>query len=766
MKDSLYKYKDPTLPIAVRVEDLIDRMTVQELVAQTISVGRATLLPDAKQQKEVLDSGKICNPELIELLKFGMGSFQLPGRELTPRDSARYRNILQKHLLENTRLGIPALSQEEGLNGHLAKGATMFPKPIAMASSFDPDLVKQVYSAIGKEIRARGGHQVFTPVLDLGRDPRWGRFEETYGEDTYLTTQLAKAAVRGLQGDICGVADDHVIASPKHFAGYGQCDGGRNFAPEHITTRQLFDEILPPFEAAVREAGALGIMPSHAEIDGVPCHGNPWLLQEILRKQWGFQGIVVSDYDDVLRLHILHKVQDSKKAAAVAGLFAGVDMDVPVGSAFTALVEAATENEAVLATLKTAVRRILTLKFRLGLFETPYVDPEEAQAVTNCAEHQEIARKIAEESVVLIKNQDGILPLQPEQIKTIAVIGPNAHPVEFGGYSSRPNIGISVLDGVRDAFPTAEILYEPGCRITKTSSAIETEMDMELSNPELSPLEEEAQAIEQAVAAARKADVVILCVGGTPNTSREAVTLEKHYGDNANLDLLGCQNLLIEKLAETGTKIITIILGGKPVSGDCVYENSSAVLQGWYLGQETGRALADILLGNTAPSGRLPVTVVRNAGHLPGYYSQKATGFLKEYLFEKEGPRFCFGYGLSYTTFRYDNLRLEKDTIRLGESTTVLIDVTNTGKRPGVETVQLYLSDQIACVTRPVEELKGFARVCLAPGQTKTVALTITPEDLSFTGLDYKKIQEAGTTLVRVGPNCMEWSQTILTVVE
>ena len=757
-------YKNPAFSVEERVEDLLERMTVEELVAQTVSIGGATSFESEEEKDKVIRTGQIQNEALKELLKSGMGSFQLPGKELGSIESAIYRNILQKYVIENTRLSIPVLSQEEGLNGHLAKGSAMFPKPIGLASSFDVELLEQVYSVIGTEIRARGGHQVFTPVLDIGRDPRWGRFEETYGEDTYLTSQLAKAAVKGLQGSDHGVADGHIIASPKHFAGYGQCDGGRNFAPTVIPLRMLYDEILPPFQAAVEEAGALGIMPSHSEIDGVPCHGNPWLLRDVLRNQWGFKGIVVSDYNDVSRLNILHHVTGSMEEAAVAGLKAGVDMDLPIGSAYLTLVETAQNNKDVLELLKEAVGRILTLKFQLGLFENPYVDPEYAGVLVNCAEHKNIARKAAQKSIVLLKNEDNILPLSPESTKTIAVIGPNADPVEFSYYSARPNIGVSILDGVRNALPDAEIIYEQGCRITRKVQVMETELDVEARNPVLYTAEEEAESINKAVEAAKKADTVVLCIGGSPSTSREAVTLEKHYGDNADLDIPGCQKELMRRILETGKKVIVVLINGKPFSCEYVYENAAAVLEGWYLGEETGNAVADILFGKVNPSAKLPVTIVRNVGHLPGYYGQKGTGFLKGYLFEVNKPHFCFGYGLSYTTYQYKNVRLEKDCIKLGETVSAMVDVTNTGSMAGEEIVQLYLSDEEASVTRPVQELKGFQRVFLMPGETKTVRFTITPKEMSFTGIDYKKVQEPGITYVRIGCNADEYQEVVLNV--
>ena len=745
------------MEIEKKVESMLNQMNLDEKIAQTRTIPTNDFILDDEEKRLMFSKGELQSERIKKALQFGLGAFQLPGKNLSIEESVQYRNILQKYLKEHTRLGIPALVHEECLNGQLAKNSTMFPKPIAMASSFNVELVEQVYDVIGKETRARGGHQAFTPVLDLGRDPRWGRIEETYGEDTCLVSEIGLAAVKGLQGGKDGVEKGHIVASPKHFAGYGQCEGGRNFAPTNLTERYLRDHVFPPFEKAILEGGALGIMPSHAEIDGVPCHGNPWLLRTVLRDEWGFEGIVVSDYGDVERLEILHHIVDNKQEAAVRGLCSGVDIDAPSGGAYSELKEIIKNNPKLEKTLDEAVRRILKLKIKLGLLDEIYVDEKHAKDIVNRDEHKGIALKIAEESVVLLENRNQTLPLYEANLKKVAVIGPTADPVEFGYYSERPNVGVSILDGIRNkAKGKFEVEYEQGCGLTREKYAMETETDVILKNPTLFTLEEEAEKIEKAVQTAKKSDVVILCLGGSPDTSREAVTLMKHYGDNATLDLVGQQNELFRRIKETGVPVVVVLINGKPFSCGMVYENADAVLEAWYLGQETGTAVANILFGDVNPSGKLPVTIVRNAGHLPGYYSQKRTGFLKEYLFEKEGPYYWFGYGLSYTKFLYQNLDVE--VVRNSDVMAYAsIEVANIGEVTGKEIVQLYITDLVGSVTRPVKELKSFQKIELLPGENKKINFSITKDMLSFTGMNYDRIYEPGEFLIMIGTDCQNF---------
>lgn len=760
-------YMNPALPTEERVADLLGRMTLEEKVAQTISIDTNSLHIEEDDLEVFEQTGKLQNEALVEILKHGIGSFQLPGKSLSAEKSAVYRNLLQKYIKNNTRLQIPVLSQEECLMGQLAKDATMFPRPIGLAGSFDPEMVEEIYRVVGKETAARGGHQAFTPVLDIGRDPRWGRIEETFGEDTHLVTRMGVSVVKGLQGGGDGVEPGYIVSSPKHFAGYGQCAGGRNFGPTDIPMRMFRDEILPPFKAAVMEAKAKGIMPSHSEIDGIPCHGNPWLLTDVLRGEWGFDGIVISDYDDASRLDVLHHVEEDLEGASVRALKAGLDMDIPQGSAYKALLAAAEKSEEVVGLIDRAVARILKLKFELGLFEAVEVDPAKAAELVNCDAHKALAKKAADRTMILLKNEANTLPLDLPSLKSIAVIGPNADPVEFSYYSTRPNVGTSILDGIRAKVgDTCKIRYEMGCHITKSTKVIETETEVVVKNPGTYTLEEELPNIEKAVEAAKESEVAVVCIGGSPSSSREAVTLMKHYGDNAHLDLVGQQTELVKRVIETGTPTIVVFISGKPISSTYVYDNANAVIQGWYLGQETGHAVADVLFGDVNPGAKLPVTIARTAGHLPAYYSQKPTGTLKDYIFEKEGPLFPFGFGLSYTTFSLEGLKLAKSTIKVGEDVNVTVDVTNTGDRTGDEVVQLYIRDDVASVTRPIKLLKKFKRVTLEPGEKRTVNFLLKPQDFTFTGLDYEPTIEAGTFTIMIGTSSVDLESVTLTMEE
>ncbi len=749
------KYKNSALPIEERVSDILQMMSLEEKIAQTVSVAPGLIALSDDEQTAVLNGENIKPDRFKEHLSNGVGAFQLPGKELQPKQQAILRNALQKYVVENTRLGIPVLVHEECLNGHLAKGSTMYPKPIGLAGTFDTDLVQEIYSAVGTEASSRGGHQAFTPVLDIGREPRWGRIEETFGEDTYLVTRMGQAVIEGLQGGSNGVEKGHVISSPKHFAGYAEVAGGRNFAPTVLTERMLRDEILPPFEIGIKKSGMLGLMPSHSEIDGVPCHGNKRLLTDILRKEWGFEGIVISDYNDVERLDILHHVANDRVEAAEMGLRAGVDIDIPSGSAYKYLKQAIDKKPELVKTLDESVKRILRLKFRLGLFDNPYVDVEKISEVVQCEKHVELAQKAAEKTIILLKNKNKTLPLKKENINKLAVIGPNADPVEFSYYSARPNVGISILDGLKQYLNgSCKVEYELGCHITSEGTVIETELDIDLVNPSTYTIEEEEENIQKAVELAKKSDVAIVCLGGSPNTSREAVTLEKHYGDNASLDLVGQQNELLKRVLATGTPTVVVLINGKPLSCGFVYENAAAVIEGWYLGRQTGSAVANVLFGDVNPAARMPVTIVRNSGFLPGYYSQKATGFLKGYLFEENEPYFPFGFGLSYTEFKYDNLRIDKDSMTMSETVNVSVDVTNIGDVDGEEVVQMYITDPVASVTRPQRELKGFERINIKCGKTVTVTFKIDVEMLEFTDINYKKCAEPGLFTVHVGNNC------------
>lgn len=743
-------YKNNSLPIEERVDDLVGRMTIEEKVAQLVS-----LTPRVKG-KEIWDDDGNIKPHLMEGFKYGAGGIQLPVRGYSPSEGVRRLNNLQKYLEDNTRLGIPVMAQEECLHGHLAKGATSFPAPLALSCSWDMELIRSVYSTIACEARARGGHEAHTPVFDIARDARWGRTEETYGEDTYLTTCIAVEAVKGMQGEEYMIGDEHIVSAAKHFAGYAQSDGGRNFAPSYITPRYFRDQILPPFKAAVKEAGLLGIMPSHNDIDGIPCHANGELLTDILRDEWSFNGIVVSDYFDSARLYELYHMVDSVEEAAKVSLKAGLDMDLPCGSSFITLSESAKSDPSLVEYIDRAVSRVLYVKFRLGLFKNVYADEERAESIINCDAHKEVAKCAAEKSAVLLEN-NGILPLDKNSIKKIAVIGPNAKNVATGNYSVVPNKGIGILQGIIDKVGSeVEVVYSKGCGLTQEENRGETELDIRINDPHLTDPASEANMMVEAVETAKSADVAIVCIGGSVLTCREAIYFGGDKGDRDDITLVGRQAELVNRIKSTGTKVVVVLTNGRPLAIGEIQDAADAIIEAWYLGEATGSALADIIFGDVVPSGKLTMTFPRSVGQIPVYYSQKRTGHFKEYLFVDNTPLYPFGYGLSYTTFKYSDMMLNKHKICVGDTLIVQVDVENTGDVAGDEIVQMYIGDVVCSVVRAQRELKGFKRVHLAPREKKTVEFTIDMSLIEFTGKEMKRVVEPGEFVVEIGTSSQD----------
>jgi beta-glucosidase len=746
-------YKNPQLPVEQRVADLLGRMTLEEKVAQTHALWRSKdLIMD--------EQGNFSPAKAREVLKNGIGQITRASENKGPRENAEFTNAIQKFLMEQTRLGIPAIIHEEGLHGFVAQGATSFPQAIALASAWNVDLVEQVFGAAAAEMRSRGAQQALTPVLDLARDPRWGRTEETYGEDPYLVSRLGVACVRGFQGPAGVIDRQHVIATTKHFAVHGQPEAGINVAPANYSERVVREHFLLPFEKAIREAGAMSVMPSYNEVDGVPSHGNPWLLQRVLREEWGFQGFIVSDYHGIPQLATLHHVVADKADAARLALETGVDIELPDIDCYTSLADQVRQGRIAEATLDKTVARILRAKFLAGLFEDPYVDPEYASKVNNSPAHRDLALRAAREAIVLLKNQNNLLPLDRAKIKSLAVIGPNAAPCRLGGYSADPGRCVSALDGIKAAVgDKIRVNYAEGVRITENDMGWRGWYVDEVVPPD--PAQDEVR-IAEAVKAARASDVAVLFLGGNEQTCREAWA-ESHPGDRDSLDLVGRQNDLVKAILATGKPTIVFLLGGRPVSINYIAENVPAILEGWYLGQEGGTAIADVLFGNYNPGGRLPITFPRNAGQIPAFYNHKPSA-RRVYLFADKSPLFAFGHGLSYTTFRYDNLRLTQAKIGTRGETAVKVDVTNTGKMKGDEVVQMYVRDLVSSVTRPVKELKGFRRITLAPGATETVEFPITSEALSFLNASMNRVVEAGAFDVMVGPNSTDLQSVRLEV--
>ena len=737
-------YRNPALPIEQRVADLLKRMTLEEKVDQ-IAGGRRR----RTAQSDV---------EARQLFTKMRGLYEVDS-QISPHDTAELRNQVQKYLVEKTRLGIPGLFQGEALHGYMAHGSTSFPQALGLASTWDPALVKQVFTAAGDEMSAAGANQAFSPVLGLARDPRWGRTEETYGEDPYLVSRMGVAAVTGLQGDNLLIDRHHVMATAKHYPVHSEPEGGTNTAPGNYSEREIRQSFLVPFEAVVKEAHVGSIMASYNEIDGIPAHVNHWLLDKVLRQEWGFRGYVTSDGGGLQMLVETHHVAGDKAEAARKALAAGVDFDLSDGSVYQTLLEQVQQGIVPEAELDQAVGRVLAAKFRLGLFENPYVDPDYAQKTTNSPEHKALALKAAEEAIVLLKNDRGVLPLDEKKVKTIAVIGPNAADVHLGGYSRDPGPGnqISILDGIRNRASSAgiKVLYSEGCKITLGKQGWAAWYENEVKFPDPAS---EAASIRAAADTARKADVAVVVIGENESTNREAWS-EQHLGDRDSLDLLGSQEPLVKAIVETGKPVVVLLINGRPLAINYVKEHVPAILEGWYLGEQGGTAAARVLFGDVNPGGKLPISFPRNVGELPDYYDHKPSAE-RGYLGDGHKPIFPFGWGLSYTTFKFDNLRIESASIRPEGNATVRVDITNTGSREGDEVAQFYIHQQVASVTRPVKELRGFHRLTLKPGETQTVEFTLTPDALSLINVDMHRVVEPGAFDIMVGPNSAE-TQTV-----
>ncbi len=749
-------YRDPKLPVEQRVADLLSRMTLEEKVAQMEGAWENRQFFSDPKTLFVDGDGNFLPDHAAVLLKYGLGEISRPSEKRGPRQMATYTNTVQKWVKENTRLGIPVLFHDECLHGHVAPGGTSYPQAIALSSTWDPALLQSVFTATAAETRARGVHHCLAPVLDLARDPRWGRTEETYGEDPYLVSRLGLAAILGFQGT--GAMDgSHVMATAKHFAVHGQPEGGTNVGPGNYSERVVREYFLKPFETAVKDGHVQTVMASYNEIDGIPSHSNKHLLNDILRHEWGFDGLIVSDYFGITDLVTLHHVVATNPEAAKMALEAGIEIELPFEATFSSLVDQVHQGKISEATIDRAVTRLLRAKFEAGLFENPYVDPDYAEKLTNNAEHQKLALQAAHESIVLLKNQNNLLPLEKSKYKRIAVIGPNAADLHLGGYSNKPGRGVGLLQAVKDKVgPSAEVVYSEGCKITETLPDWDADKVV-LGDPALN-----AKRIQEAVVVAKKADIVILALGENEQTSREAWAVN-HLGDRDSLDLLGNQDDLVKAILATGKPTIVYLQHGRPNSISYIAENVPAIVDGWYLGQEGGTAIADVLFGDYNPGGRLSITVPRSVGQLPDYYYQKPSA-KRGFLGTPITPLFPFGWGLSYTSFKYDNLRVTPDTIGPEGTTTVSVDVTNTGKASGTEVAQLYIRDEVSSVTRPVKELRGFRRIAIDPGKTQTVTFTLGPDELSFLDREMHRVVEPGSFKIMVGGNSVDLIETKLNV--
>ena len=750
-------YRDPKVPIEQRVADLLSRMTLEEKVAQMEGAWENKNFHKDPQTMFVDEKGNFLPERAAVLMKDGLGQISRPSEGRGPREMVAYTNTVQKWMKERTRLGIPVMFHDECLHGHVAIGGTSYPQAIALASSWDPDLLHEVFTATAAEARARGAQQCLAPVLDLARDPRWGRTEETYGEDPYLVSRLGVAAITGFQGTGPMIDKQHVLATAKHFAVHGQPEGGTNVAPGNYSERVVREYFLKPFVAAVEEAHVGTVMASYNEIDGIPSHSNKHLLTDILRHEWGFDGALVSDYFGMSELIKIHHVAATPAEAARMALDAGVDIELPFLATYDTLVEQVKQGTVSERQIDRAAGNILRAKFLTGLFDDPFVDPDAAEKITNSAEHQKLALRAAHEAIILLKNENHLLPLDKLKYKKIAVIGPNAADVHLGGYSNRPGRGVSVLQGVKDKVGgSAELLFAEGCKITESLPDWDADKVV-LGDPALN-----AKRIEEALKVAKKADLIILVLGDNEQTSREAWAPE-HPGDRDSLELLGNQDDLVRAVVATGKPVVVVLLHGRPNAVNYIAANVPAILDGWYLGQEGGTALADVLFGDYNPGGKLPITVPRSVGQLPDYYYQKPSA-KREFLGSTTEPLFVFGWGLSYTTFQYSNLRLAADHMGAMGTTKALVDVKNSGSVCGDEVVQLYIRDEVSSVTRPLKELRGFRRVGLKPGEERTLEFTLGPDELSFLDRDMHRLVEPGAFKIMVGGNSKDLIETTLTV--
>jgi beta-glucosidase len=750
-------YRDPNLSLQERVTDLIIRMTLEEKIAQLYCVGRAAEMTGILFQPD----GSLDREKMATLFRHGICQLGRPSQKRPPRLAAELTNAIQQYLAEETRLGIPALFNEEGLHGLMGMGATSFPQAIALASTWDTLLAEQIFTVVARETRARGSNYVYTPVLDLARDPRWGRVEETFGEDPYLVTRMGVAAIHGLQGRQRPIDAQHVIAVAKHFAVHGQPEGGANAAPGNISERVIREQFLPPFEAAVKEAHVEAVMASYNEIDGVPSHINPWLLDQVLRQEWGYPGFVTSDGFAISQLLTVHHVADQPGDAARMALLAGVDCEVPQGLCYPSLLQQCLTGKVPEAAIDRAVRRILRAKFLLGLFDqTPYVDPDEAEWIANCPEHRQLALQAARESIVLLKNESGFLPLDRMALRYIAVIGPTAAGLHLGGYAEDPGCGVTFLEGIRRAAgEQITVSYAEGCRISTATNDWRGWAEDAVLLPDSA---EDDQRIAEALRLAGEVDLVVLAVGENESTCREAWWFN-HLGDRDALDLLGRQEELARKVLETGKPVVVVLTNGRPLTIHYLAQHAPAILECWYLGQEGGTALGEVLFGEVNPSGKLPVTFPRSIGQLPVYYYQKPSA-QRGYLFSSTDPLYPFGYGLSYTQFSYSNLRLLPEKIGIGETAYAQIQVSNTGGRAGDEIVQLYIRDQVSSITRPVKELKDFRRISLSAGETQVIEFMLTPEKLASLDHNMQWRVEPGLFDVMVGGSSVDTLNAVLEV--
>jgi beta-glucosidase len=738
-----------------RAEALLARMTIDEKLAQLGCVWCSALV----------DGDAFSDEKARAHLANGIGEITRIGATtgLRANERAAFANAIQRFLVDETRLGIPAIVHEESTAGLCARDATQFPQALGLAATFDPELVEDVAAVIREQMRATGARHTLAPVLDVSRDPRWGRAEETYGEDPYLVSRIGVAYVRGLQTD---ELRNGVAATGKHFLGYGLSEGGLNHAPVHLGPRELREVYAEPFRAVITEAGLATVMNAYNSVDGLPCGGSAAILTHLLREELGFDGVVVGDYFTTVLLITHHKVARGLHGAARRAIEAGLDVEMPevaaYGKPLRDLVESGKVDEEL---VDRSVARVLRLKFELGLFDDPFVDESAAATVYDMANNESLARRAARESFVLLQNRGGLLPL-PADVGSVAVIGPAADDERLlqGDYSYPAHTEIvwaagvdrailptpaeavarafapgpyyppstTPLGGIRDAIAaTTTVMYERGCGVN----------------------DDDRSGIDAATSAARQSDVAIICVGDRSGLLADCTSGE--FRDISDLGLPGVQRELVERVASTGTRTVLVVMSGRPHSLGALADLVDAILYVWAPGQAGGAALADLLFGSHAPTGRLPVSLPRRVGQVPVYHGHRAGGgrsqMLGDYVDGPTTPQWPFGFGLSYTTFDVANLVVTPLEPATGAPFAVEIEVTNTGARAGTEVVQCYLRDDLARVARPVRMLAGFRRVELEPGATERVAFDIDPRRLAYYDEEMRLVIEPGACTVMIG---------------
>lgn len=754
MNDTRSVYKDASRSIAERVQDLMAQMTLAEKVAQ---LGSCWVYQLQNEQQDLSQdkAATLIHQGVGEITRVGGGS------TLAPIQSAKMANAIQAYLMNHTRLGIPAIVHEECCSGYTALGATCFPQIIGLASTWMPELAEQMTGIIRAQMRAVGAHQGLAPVLDVVRDPRWGRVEETFGEDPLFASQMGIAYVRGLQGDNLRAG---VMATGKHFLGHGISEAGMNCTPVHIGPRELRDVIAMPFQAVIQEAHLASAMNAYSELDGVVVAASRTILTDLLRGEIGFDGLVVSDYRAISMLYDYHGVALNEAHAACLALNAGIDVELPETKCYGApLMHAVKSGFVGESLIDTSVERILRKKFELGLFENPFVDVEGVMAVYETPAQRQLARQIAEQSIVLLKNAGDALPLS-KNLKHIAVIGPNAHEARhlFGDYSHPAHIetllekqpelagllkcdpksnGIvpgsvqtrTILDAIREKVSSGtRVLYARGCAVNNADRS----------------------GFGEALQVAQQADVVILVVGDKSGLSISCTCGEMR--DSADLGLPGVQQELVEQIAALGKPTVVVLVNGRPLAIPWIAENIPAIVEAWLPGEEGGNAVANVLFGDVNPGGKLTMTFPRAVGQVPIFYNHKPSGGRSnrhgDYVALSSQPLFPFGHGLSYTQFAYSNLKIDATDTRVTSSA----EIKNVGKRAGDEVVQLYIRDDVASVPRPVKELKGFKRVRLAPGESRTIVFEMPIDLLAFYDEAMQLVVEPGTIQVMVGSSSQD----------